>query len=91
MRVKVRPWGLFQELMGERELEVDIPERAKVGDLLEELTKRYGPKFEGELFQAGKREVKAYIKVLLNGHGAELKARLSEGDVVAIFPPVGGG
>lgn len=77
--------------MDERELEVDIPERAKVGDLLEELTKRYGPKFEGELFQAGTREVKPYIKVLLNGHGAEPKARLSEGDVVAIFPPVGGG
>ena len=89
--MKVRPWGVFQELMGERELEVDIPERAKVGDLLEELTKRYGPKFEEELFQAGKREVKAYIKILLNGHGAELKARMSEGDVVAIFPPVGGG
>ncbi len=82
---------MFQELMGERELEVDVPERAKVGDLLEELTKRYGSKFEGELFQPGTRKVKAYIKVLLNGHGAELEARLSDGDVVAIFPPVGGG
>ena len=89
--MKVRPWGVFQELMGERELEVHIPERAKLRDLLEELTKRYGPKFEGELFQPSKREVKPYIKVLLNGHGAELNARLSEGDVVAIFPPVGGG
>lgn len=89
--MKVRSWGVFQELMGERELEVNIPSRAKLGDLLEELTKRYGPKFEGELFQQGKREVKPYIKVLLNGHGAELKARLSDGDVVAIFPPVGGG
>jgi len=91
MKVKVRPWGVFQELMGERELEVNILERAKLGDLLEELSKRYGPRFEGELFQPGKREVKPYIKVLLNGHGAELRARLSEGDVVAIFPPVGGG
>lgn len=89
--MKVRSWGVFQELMGERELEVNIPGRAKLGDLLEELTKRYGPKFKGELFQPGKWEVKPYIKVLLNGHGAELKARLSEGDVVAIFPPVGGG
>jgi len=89
--VKVRPWGVFQELMGERELEVEIPERAKLIDLLEELTKHYGPKFGEELFQSNKRDVKPYIKVLLNGHGAELKARLSEGDVVAIFPPVGGG
>lgn len=91
MRVKVKPWGVFQELIGERELEINLPERFKVGDLLEDLTKRYGPKFEGELFQPGTRKVKAYIKVLLNGHGAELKAKLSEGDVVAIFPPVGGG
>ena len=89
--MKVRLWGVFQELMGGREFEVNIPERAKLGDLLEELVRRYGSKFEGELFQPGKREVKPYIKVLLNGHGAELMARLSEGDVVAIFPPVGGG
>jgi len=89
--VKIKPWGVFQELMGERELEVDIPERSKLRDLLEELAKRYGPRFEGELFQPGKREVKPYIKVLLNGHGAELKAMLNEGDIVAIFPPVGGG
>jgi len=77
--------------MGERELEVDIPDRSKVGDLLEELVRRYGSKFEGELFQPDRREVKPYIKVLLNGHGASLNAKLREGDALAIFPPVGGG
>lgn len=91
MKVKIRPWGVFQELIGERELEVSLGERANVGDLLDELVKRYGPKFEGELFEPSSRQVKPYIKVLLNGHGTELKAKLKDGDVIAIFPPVGGG
>ncbi|MBN1222803.1 MAG: MoaD/ThiS family protein [Candidatus Aminicenantes bacterium] len=29
--------------------------------------------------------------VLINGHHASLNAELSEGDIVQIFPPVGGG
>ncbi len=29
--------------------------------------------------------------ILVNGHHAELTTRLAEGDVLAIFPPVGGG
>jgi MoaD family protein len=90
MKVKVRPWGIFQELIGERELEVNLAERARVSDLFDELIRRYGTKFKDELFQPG-GGIKPYIKVLLNGHGVELKARLKDGDVVAIFPPVGGG
>ncbi len=91
MQVRLRLWGVFQELVGERELEVNLPERAKVGDLLNELVKRHGSKFEEALFEPGSREIRPYVKLLLNGHGTEPKAKLSEGDVVAIFPPVGGG
>jgi molybdopterin synthase sulfur carrier subunit len=91
MKVKVKPWGIFQEIVGERELEVNLPEGAKLGDLLDELIKRFGQRLADELFQPGGREVKPYIKILLNGHGAELRTELQDGDSVALFPPVGGG
>ncbi|MEM2908400.1 MAG: MoaD family protein [Candidatus Hadarchaeales archaeon] len=91
MRIKVKPWGIFQEIIGGRELEVNLPERVKLRDLLDELIERFGEKLANELFQPGGREVKPYIKILLNGHGAELEAELKDGDSVALFPPVGGG
>lgn len=91
MKVKIKPWGIFQEIVGERELIIDMPARATIGDLLSELTKRYGARFKDELFLPGKREIRPYIKILLNGHGVDRGAKLNDGDSVAIFPPVGGG
>ena len=91
MKVKIRPWGVFQEIVGERELSVDVPNNTTVGALLDHLASRYGQKFKSELFQPDSKNIRPYIKILHNGHGAKLNSKLREGDVVAIFPPVGGG
>jgi molybdopterin synthase sulfur carrier subunit len=91
MKVKVRLWGIFQEIVGERELTIDTRTGATIGDLFNQLISSYGTKFGEELFQPGTRKIRPYVKVLLNGHGANPSAKLREGDVVAIFPPVGGG
>ncbi len=91
MKVKLRPWGVFQEIIGERELSMDVPENSTIRSLLDHLANKHSQKFRDELFQPGGRTIKPYIKILLNGHGAEVGSRLREGDVVAIFPPVGGG
>ena len=92
MRVKVKLWGVFQELSGGKsEFILEVPKRATVGSLVNQLIRLYGKQFERELFQLGTRKVKPYVKLLLNGHGTALSAKLKEDDVVAIFPPVGGG
>lgn len=92
VKVKVRLWGIFQELAGGgREFPVDMPECATVGNLIDQLIDRHGERLGEELFEPGTREVKPYIKLLLNGNGTTLNAKLRDGDVVAIFPPVGGG
>lgn len=91
MRVKVRLWGVFQELSGKSEFILDMPQRATVGGVIDQLIRLYGERFKEELLQPGARRVKPYVKLLLNGHGATLGSKLREGDVVAIFPPVGGG
>jgi len=91
MNVKIRPWGVFQEIVGERELSMDVPENFTVIDLLDRLANNYGKKFGDELFQPSSKSIKPYVKILHNGHGAKLDSKLRDGDVVAIFPPVGGG
>ena len=91
VRVKLRLWGVFQEIVGERELEVEVPKGATIGYLADNLVKKHGKRFGDTFFQPGRREVRPYVKLLLNGHGSDLKAKLHEGDVVAMFPPVGGG
>jgi MoaD family protein len=91
MKVKIRPWGVFQEIIGERELSIEIPENFTVGNLLDRLASSYGKKFADELFQPNSKSIKPYVKILHNGHGANLDSKLRDGDLVAIFPPVGGG
>jgi len=91
MKVKIRLWGVFQEIIGERELSIEVPENFTISNLLDRLVSIYDKKFEDELFQPNSKNIKPYIKILHNGHGAKLDSRLRDGDVVAIFPPVGGG
>jgi len=91
MKVKLRLWGVFQDIVGERELSLELPEGARIRDLLEGLVKRHGKRFGDELFEPGGEEIRPFVKILLNGHGTTPSARLHDGDTIAIFPPVGGG
>jgi hypothetical protein len=91
LQVKLKLWGIFQELAGEREVRVELPPDSTIGDLLELLIKRHRKRFQGKLSKLGSKEVRSYMKFLPGGHATGPKTKLSEGDVVAIFPPVGGG
>ena len=59
MKVKVRPWGIFQDIIGEREFAVDTQEDATIGDLLDQLIRSYGTRFSEELFQPGTKKNQA--------------------------------
>ncbi len=91
MNVKIRPWGVFQEIIGKRELSMEVPENFTISNLLDRLTGSYSKRLGDELFQPNSKNIKPYIKILHNGHGAKLGSKLRDGDIVAIFPPVGGG
>ena len=60
---------------------VDLPGET-VGDVLDEATHRFGQPFQ---------EVLAASKVWLNGDPAERSLAVSDGDEVAVLPPVSGG
>jgi len=81
--VKVKFFAWFREKAGVAEVELDIKDRATVGDIIEMLKRRY-PAL-GEAFDGGN-----YF-VSVNHEVAELKQEVREGDEVAFFPPVSGG
>ena len=92
MNVTVRTFGSFREL-AERQVEVEIEDGARVAGLLEVLFRQY-PDLENELFSSP-GTLRRYVNVLLNRRNIEflrgLETVLSEGDVLALFPPAEGG
>ena len=91
--VKVKFFTTLRELTGKREEQVELPFNATVGELLDSLAKRYGPKFVEYVFEKG--EVKPYLIIMVDGQSVSqlegLKTRLKDGVTVAILPPAGGG
>lgn len=81
MNVNVVFFASLGEIVGSRELNLDVKEGAKVGDVLDQLEAKY-PEF------------KAYRSILLtalNDDYVESSQTLAEGDQLAVFPPVSGG
>lgn len=93
MHVTVRTIGPFTERLGFQELTITLNGRT-VHDLLKQLCEERGTGFCETVFDE-KGNLRRYIKLLVNGRGLHvlqgLETPLSEGDFVAIFPPVAGG
>ena len=90
-KVTVRMFTSLRALTGTRETEV---EAADVQEIIELLGNRFGPKFSQMVLEPD-GALKSYFHVLVNGRHIRLqqgvKTTLTDGDVVAIFPPIGGG
>lgn len=82
MKVRVKFFASHREVVGKAEEEFEIDERAKLRDLVDQLVSRY-PKLGGVM-----RKNSVYS---LNHKIVDENAKLNDGDVVSIFPPVGGG
>ena len=80
MKVKVRYFASIRERMGMEHEEVETASGTTLGTLYEEL-------------KATHEDLWEWSRVLLavNGEYMEMDHSLSEGDVVAVFPPVSGG
>jgi molybdopterin synthase catalytic subunit len=81
MEVRLLFFATLKDIVGARELRLEIPAGATVGDLLTHLEGSYP-------------RIKAYRPVVLtaiNEEYADQAASVHEGDEVAIFPPVSGG
>jgi len=90
-QVTVRMFTSLRALTGERETQLEAEDVQEVIDIL---GKQYGDKFNKMVLEPD-GSLKSYFHVLVNGRHVRLQqglqTPLSEGDVVAIFPPIGGG
>jgi molybdopterin synthase catalytic subunit len=81
MQVKFLFFATLKDIVGAREMAVDLPEGATVGDALTRLESAYP-------------RIQAYRPIVLTAVNEEYtneQAPLMEGDEVALFPPVSGG
>lgn len=92
--VRVTFMGELPSIVGQRSLQVDLPEGATVGELLESLSKAYGDKFTCRAFCA---PGKLHHTMLIFVDGENIKQRgglaatLGAGEVEVIMLPMFGG
>ena len=86
--------GMVPLMGGHREQIIEIEQNSNVLDLIDKLIFIYGKDLKNRLIYETK-EVKPGIAIFINGRNVfaleGLNTKLSLGDEVLIFPPVGGG
>jgi MoaD family protein len=81
MKVRVQFYAQLRDLIGMRELELELPDGATVGDLLKQL-------------YAKRPALRAYDNSILVAAGLEFVGhnyKLNPGEEISIMPPVQGG
>jgi len=78
--MRIRLFASLRELAGGSELELE--KAVDVGDLLDQLSTRFGPEFD-RIMAAG--------SVVVDGHRAKREHPLNDVHEVALLPPVSGG
>ncbi len=90
----VRFYATLRSMIGQREVEVLLPDGALVRQLVGEIVTLYPALRQEMLDQSG--NLQSHIHIFINGRDIthlenQIDTRLSPGDVISIFPPVGGG
>ncbi|MFC6989479.1 ubiquitin-like small modifier protein 1 [Haloplanus sp. GCM10025708] len=92
MQVELKFFATFREAVGGKFLEREFEEGTTVGEILAALESEFDG-LEGQLLVDG--DLKPQINVLKNGrevlHMAGTETTVTDGDTIAIFPPVAGG
>lgn len=95
MKVTVRFESSLRSIAGTAAMDVDLPEGAAVQGLLDTLVEIFGDRIVGGDREYNWRHSADYVAVLRNGEAlarsAYSVARLVEGDVVSLVPPIAGG
>lgn len=97
MRVSVRFFTTLRELTGKKEevLEFSRGKVVTVESVLKRLIELHGKSLTDYVYDFKTGEVRGFLQLLVNGRSVAsfegLKTKLSDGDVLAIIPPVGGG
>lgn len=93
MKITLRIFANFREMIGAAEMELLLPAGESVRGVLKGLCETH-PALRGKIF-AAPGNLKPYILVLRNGRNVaslqQLDTLVADKDVIALFPPVAGG
>jgi len=90
--VKILLFSTFREKYGVKELVVEC--NGTIENLITNATKILGKHFLDEIYDKNLRKVKEELIFTINGRDIrdlKEKVKINDGDVIAIFPPSGGG
>lgn len=97
MHIYVRFFTSLREITGKKEetLGFSKNETVTVQTALKHLAQLHGKSFSEYIYDQNTGEVRSFLQFLVNGRSTRsfegLNTKLSDGDVLAIIPPVGGG
>jgi len=96
MRFLVRFFTNLREITGKKEEKMEFPEeKVSLDKVIRRLAEDNGKEFFNYIYDSKTGEIQGFLQFLVNGRSVPtlngLKTELSDGDVLAIIPPVGGG
>ena len=90
LKLRLKLFANFRELIGESELAIELDGR-DISDLLDHLCRYYDLRCSIYNGNEIREDVNISVNGLLIGSIEGIETELSDGDEVAIFPPVSGG
>lgn len=84
MRIRIKLFSLFREIFNSSEIEIQVDKDSVTIEELKDVLARINPRM---------REISNDFEpiIMVNGAVADVHAKISEGDEVALIPPVSGG
>ena len=92
--MKVSFYATLRQIVGQKTIDVDIPDGATVGQLIDAIVAAY-PVLRPELLDE-KGDLHGHIHFFINGRDVpylehQIDTVLHPDDIITVFPPVGGG
>lgn len=95
MKIKVQTILALKEVLGNKEVEIVLPDGNTVGDLLARMIEIWGDQLSPHLFKPGSRELLPYVRLMVNGRTIQfldgMETVLKDGDDVLLLPLAAGG
>ena len=93
--VKVRTILTIKKILGQGEIELSVPEKSTLQELVTMLVNRFGDELASVLLRPETKNSLPYIRYMVNGRDIAflggMDTVLQPGDEVLILPPVSGG